>query len=152
MAKKAKPVTDRAKRYRANRALPKAAGKRRCYICGNPEPRDVEHINGDESDNRPQNLAPACRSCNVSKGNTFSKAGVGVRTIQFNPGAGARNLAQYLTAARVLRGESHAMTLPAAIRLMHNTPAADRSRFAREIWDKRRERYGSTGRADSVPF
>ena len=40
------------------------------------------------------------------------------------------------------------MAIPEAVALIHATPAADRSRFAREIWDKRRTR----GTDKHVPF
>lgn len=141
-------VTDRAKRYRANRAIPPSRDKR-CVYCGNPDASDVEHVNGIEDDAQPENLTHSCRSCNVKKGVTFARAGIGVLTRQFNPASGATSLGQYMSAVLTLRGESDAMSLPAAIKLMHNTPADVRSGFAAEIWRRRRAR-GNDG--TKVPF
>ena len=140
MKAKKKNVTDRAKRYRANAAIAKTGAARRCFICGNPDASDVEHVNGNEGDNRPQNLVHACRSCNVTKGKVFSDAGIGVKTVQYNPSSGASTLAQYLSAVMVLKGQGDSMSLPAAIKLIHNTSHAQRARFASQIWDKRRAR------------
>lgn len=141
--KKASQITDRAKRYRARRNAP--ADSKRCYCCGRPNPSDVEHIDGNEANNDPDNLAWSCRSCNTTKGAHFAAKGRGVRTRQFNPGkakrgAGAKSLSQYLTAVMTLKGQSDAMSLREAVDLVHNTPAADRSQFAREIWSKRKAR------------
>lgn len=136
-ARRAVEITDRAKRYRAQKNAPPS---KRCYLCGAPGPRDVEHIDGRESNNNPKNLDRACRQCNAKKSHNFKRRGAGIRTKQYNPepGAGAKTLAQYVTAAMVLRGMSDAMPLQSAIDLMHNTPASARSRFAQQIWDKRR--------------
>lgn len=149
-------ITDRAKRYRAVKNV--APGHKRCYLCGNPKTRDVEHIDGHEKNDNPENLARACRSCNTVKGRAFKAQKAGTRTRQYNPakpgrrrnasaGAkGAQSLGQYLTAVMVLKGQSDAMDLQAAIDMMHNTPAADRSSFAQEIWNRRGRR------AAEVPF
>ena len=67
---------------------------------------------------------------------------------QRNP-AGARNLAQWLNAVLSLKGESNAMDLPSAIALVHATPHDKRSEFARDIWNRRRQRKGS---GEEVPF
>jgi|YNPMSStandDraft_1061717.scaffolds.fasta_scaffold09488_5 hypothetical protein len=140
-------ITDRAKRYRANRNAP--PGERRCAYCGAPRPRDIDHVDGDESNNNPENLVYACRSCNVRKGQVFARAGLGVRTRQFNPhGKGATSLGQWVQAVLALRGEASTMSLPAAVRLVKETPASRRSAFAAEIWRRRRER----GTDKLVPF
>jgi hypothetical protein len=141
--KKASQITDRAKRYRARRNAP--AESKRCYFCGRPNPSDVEHIDGNEANDDPTNLAWSCRSCNTTKGAHFAAKGRGIRTRQFNPskkksGSGAKSLSQYLTAVMTLKGQSDAMSLTDAINLVHNTPAADRSKFAGEIWSKRKAR------------
>jgi len=150
-------ITDRAKRYRAQAAAPPKGNP--CYLCGAKNPRDVEHIDGNEANTHPANIDRACRSCNTRKGQTFARNGHGTRTRQYNPangkqprqtrrkrnGTGAQSLGQYLTAIMVLKGESDAMDLNAAIAMMHNTPQADRSSFAREIWNRR-------GRREAVPF
>lgn len=133
-------ITDRAKRYRAQAAVEQQEG--RCIYCGRPGGRlDVEHINGKEADTNPANLAYSCRPCNVRKGNTFKRAGRGILTRQYNArGAGASSLAQWMEATKALRGEDSTMSLAAAIDLVHQTPADDRSAFAREIWQRRRAR------------
>lgn len=43
-------ITDRAKRYRAQHNV---SGPKRCYLCGNPKPRDVGHIDGNEGNGEP---------------------------------------------------------------------------------------------------
>lgn len=80
---KSSEITDRAKRYRANRvALP---GPKRCTFCGSKKNIDVDHIFGDESDGEIENLMYLCRSCNVRKAITQARNRIGVRTAQFNP-------------------------------------------------------------------
>jgi hypothetical protein len=65
---------------------------------------------------------------------------------------GATSLGQWLTAVMSMRGDSGAMPVKAAVQMIRATPREQRSEFAYEIWQRRRERYGPTGRADSVPF
>ncbi len=137
-------VTDRAKRYRAQAAIPKEKNPP-CYLCGHPKPRDVEHIDGNEANDQPHNLAKACRSCNTTKGRTFAQNGLGTKTRQYNParkgtGTGAKTMAQYVKAVFVLKHGSDQMELQEAIDLIHNTPPEDRSKFAREIYSRRRSR------------
>jgi len=140
-------ITDRAKRYRANQAMPGVP--RRCVYCGSPDPRDIDHVDGNEANNNPANLVYACRSCNAKKGVVFARAGRGIRTRQFNPaGKGATSLGQWVQAVLALRGEASTMSLPAAVRMVQETPPARRSAFAAEIWRRRRER----GTDKRVPF
>jgi 5-methylcytosine-specific restriction endonuclease McrA len=47
----------------------------RCVYCGvavvpgrGPDSRTIDHLEGDRTDNRPEKLVTACRSCNSSKG------------------------------------------------------------------------------------
>jgi hypothetical protein len=47
-----------------------------------------------------------------------------------------------------MKGESDAMTVPAAVEMIRATPPAKRSEFAREIWKLRRKR----GTDQRVPF
>lgn len=78
-----------------------------------------------------------------------------LRAGQFNPAGlatGARSLGQWLTAVMSMKGESDAMPVAAAVEMIRATPPARRSQFAQEIWDKRREHHGRTGRSDAVPF
>ena len=64
-------------------------------------------------------------------------------------GQGATTLGQWLTAVLSMKGESDAMTVPAAVEMIRATPAGRRSEFASEIWAKRMERgTDKTG----VPF
>ena len=44
------------------------------------------------------------------------------------------------------------MSVSDAVTTVHATPHEMRSKFAREIWGRRRQRYGPTGRSDSPPF
>jgi hypothetical protein len=44
------------------------------------------------------------------------------------------------------------MPVKAAVELIRATPPQRRSEFAQEIWQRRRARYGSSGRTDTVPF
>lgn len=137
-------ITDRAKRYRARKNAPPPGP---CIYCGRPDANDVEHIDGNEDNGDPNNLDWSCRPCNTGKGAHFARNGAGKRTRQYNPGGqGAKTLAQYLTAVMVLKGQSDQMKLADAIKLVHNTPAADRSSFARQIWNRRKQS------AAAVPF
>lgn len=73
----------------------------------------------------------------------------GVRT---NPADGARSLAEWVTAVMAVKGQASEMPVDSAVEVIRATPPEQRSQFARQIWAKRREHYGPTGRADSVPF
>lgn len=142
-------ISDRAKRYRANRTPP--PGPKQCAYCGSKRNVEIEHIDGNEANAAPENLTWACRSCNVKKGVNFAKRGRGVRTVQFNPGkviAGAKSLGQWLTAVMVTKGESDAMSLSDAVAIIRATPHSRRSEFADAIWQRRKER----GTDRSVPF
>lgn len=144
-------ITDRAKRYRANQTPP--PGPRQCHYCGRKPARDIDHVDGDEANGSPANLAWACRGCNTRKGVVFRNAGIGKLTRQFNPAkapSGASSLGQWIQAVMALRGESSSMSVPAAVDLVHATPAARRSEFAAEIWERRRQR--GTDKRDQVPF
>jgi hypothetical protein len=84
----------------------------------------------------------------------FKRLGLGRRTKQLNPASekGATSLGQWLTAVMSMKGESDAMPVAAAVTMVRRTPPERRSEFAHEIWSRRRERYGPSGRSDSVPF
>jgi len=99
-------------------------------------------VDGDEQNSSRNNLAWACRSCNVTIGAAMKRHGLGVRARQFNPAVdtGARTLGQWITAVLSMKGESDAMEPSAAVEMIRATPAARRSRFAQEIWQARRER------------
>lgn len=75
-------ITDRAKRYRANRVHKL---RKRCEECGAKRNLGVGHRDGDESNNRPSNLFTQCKSCNGKQAARDKKMGRGVRTRQYNP-------------------------------------------------------------------
>lgn len=75
-------ITDRAKRYRANKVHKL---KKRCEECRSRKNLGVGHRDGDESNNRPSNLFTQCKSCNGKQTARDIKAGRGVRTRQYNP-------------------------------------------------------------------
>jgi hypothetical protein len=159
-----KLITDRAKRYRAQKN--NAQTERRCIYCGRPGGElHAEHINGRESDGEPANLAYACRSCNTTKGAYFARIGFGTRTRQYNPtkAGGAANLAEWLEAVGSVRprkgarysganyGAGGRMSTAEAVAMIRATPADKRSSFAREVWNRRRAR-GEASYTESVPF
>lgn len=132
-------ITDRAKRYRGNVNMPR--GEKRCAACGRkPNRIDVMHVDGHEKNNAPENLMYGCRSCNVKMANTLRRAGMGTKTRQFNPSAGAQTLAQWVTAVMSMKGESDQIPLGEAIDIIRATPAGRRSSFAKQIWQRRRRR------------
>ena len=121
-------ITDRAKRLRANKVHKL---RKRCEECGSKRNLGVGHRDGDESNNRPSNLFTQCKACNGKQAARDKKAGRGVRTRQYNPGA--INLAQYVQAAMDHVRGSH----DAAGRVLHETPKNVRREFAKEIWWRR---------------
>src|SRR5438093_1271953 len=72
-------------------------GPRRCALCGSTRFLVVDHIEGDEWNDAPENLRWLCKSCNTRRGIAMARAGKGRKTRQYNPGAD--NLAQYVQAA-----------------------------------------------------
>ncbi len=145
--KEAGEVTDRALRYRANRHPP--PGARICALCGSERNVEVGHVNGHEEDSSPNNLFWTCRRCNVRCGNVLRREGLGRLTRQYNPASGAENLGQWVNAVTSLKGDGGTMAVGDAVAMVRATLPEDRSRFAREIWAKRRKR--GTDRT-SVPF
>jgi hypothetical protein len=140
-------VTDRALRYRANATPP--PGPKQCCLCGNPKGAEVGHVNGHEEDTDKRNLFWTCRSCNVKSANAMRKAGMGRLTKQYNPAnEGAQSLGAWMNAVSSIKGEGGTMAVPEAVALIHATSPEDRSKFAREIWAKRRAR----GTDKVVPF
>lgn len=133
-----KNVTDRALRYRANQEPPE--GEPICSYCGSEQNVEIEHIDGHEENNDPQNKTWACRQCNTTKGVVMRNAGLGRRTRQYNPsGEGAKSLEQWVTAVLSMKGESSAMSVSDAVNLIHDTPQERRSRFGKQIWSLRRQ-------------
>ena len=121
-------ITDRAKRYRANRCKKKA---KFCESCGSRKNLVIGHRDGNESNGASYNLGTFCKSCNGLQAAEDKKAGRGVRTRQYNPGA--INLAQYVQAAMEHVRGSH----DAAGKVLHETPKNVRREFAKEIWWRR---------------
>ena len=106
------------------------------------------HLDGFEENTAQENLIWNCRACNTRLGVVFKDLGIGRRTRQYNPSEGATSLGQWLTAVMSMKGDSDAMTVPAAVEMIRATPPARRSEFAREIWERRRKR----GTDREVPF
>jgi hypothetical protein len=97
-------------------------------------------VDGHEENTTPANLTWACRSCNTTIGFVLRNAGLGRRTRQYNPAAkGARTLSQWVTAVLSMKGQG-TMAPAAAVEMIHATPPEQRSNFAEDIWQRRRER------------
>lgn len=137
--KPAGAITDRGLRYRANSPECRPRGPRVCAFCGAKRNVEVNHIDGHEENTAPANLVWGCRSCNTTMGQQLKKAGVGRLTHQYNPSEGAQSLKQWVTAVLAMKGQNDAMTVPAAVKMIHATPADARSRFAEQIWKRRRQ-------------
>lgn len=139
-------VTDRAKRYRANQPGVKPKGPKVCAYCGARRNVEVHHKDGDEGNGHSRNLAWACRSCNTSIGVQHARAGKGKRTAQYNPKP-IPTFEQYARAVSIhRRGRKDE-----GGKIIHATPPAVRSEYARLIAALKRERGTSGGRND-VPF
>lgn len=55
-------------------------------FCGETKDLQVDHLDGFEENGEPENLLWLCRSCNQLKSAVYKKAGMGRRTVQYNPG------------------------------------------------------------------
>ena len=128
-------MTEQAYRYRANATPP--PGERICAFCGSTNDVGVAHINGHEEDNDPANFAWSCRSCNGKMAHVFKR-----RLGQERGGA-------WMAAVESMCGESDQMSVADAVAFIRATPDWQRSAFAQEIWQRRRER--GTDRT-GVPF
>lgn len=127
--KPASAITDRAKRYRANRVqLP---GKKLCNFCGAKRNIDIDHVTGDETDGELKNLIRLCRSCNTRKGVVQARNKIGVRTRQYNPWK-VPTFTQFKQHVRVLLGidKGDAGKATAAI---YATPPDTRANYAERI-------------------
>lgn len=144
-----KNITDRALRYRANATPP--LGDPICCLCGSDHNVEVGHVDGHEENGDWLNLFWTCRRCNVLSANTLRRANMGRATHQFNP-SGAKTLGQWVIAVSSMKGESDSMSVSDAVAMIKATSPEDRSRFAREIWRRRRKRFGKSGRSNDVPF
>jgi hypothetical protein len=93
----------------------------------------VGHLDGHEENTGPENLIWNCRACNTRLGVVFKNLGIGRRTRQYNPSEGAKSLGQWLTAVMSMKGESDAMSVPAAVEMIWATTPEHRSMSARQI-------------------
>lgn len=127
--KPAAAITDRAKRYRANRTPP--PGPRRCTFCARRKNIDIDHVTGDESDDDPGNLMYLCRPCNTLKGIVQARNRIGQRTRQYNP-LTVPTFAEFKHYAAVLLGidPGDAAQATAAIRA---TPPEKRAEYSGKI-------------------
>lgn len=129
MKKPASQITDRAKRYRANRNPP--PGRKICNFCAKRRNIDVDHVTGDETDASPANLIYLCRSCNTRKGIVQARNRIGVRTRQFNPWK-LPTFAQFKQGASILLGFQPG-SASAATALIKSTPPEKRAEYAEKI-------------------
>lgn len=158
--KPAAKITDRAKRYRANSAGCRPGGARRCFVCRSRRNVGVHHLDGNEDNTRPSNLAWACKRCNTALGFAYKRAGVGKRTRQYNPRGRRRRrspeASQYLWAVQMICRKtdqatgrcapSNDKTVQDAVAIVRATPLAKRREYSR-IAAAARGRYRS-----EVPF
>ena len=134
-------------RYRASSEACRPAEPKVCAFCGATENVDVHHIDGHEEHTEAVNLVWACRSCNVRAATAMARAGLGRKTVQFNPTSqDAKSLAQWVTAVRSMKGEVAHMDTAAAVEMIRATPPERRSEFAQRIWEIRR-RHGTDRKA-----
>jgi Tfp pilus assembly protein PilE/5-methylcytosine-specific restriction endonuclease McrA len=142
-------ITDRAHRYRANAMPP--PGPKQCALCGSRRFVVIDHKDGHEENGARSNLRWLCKSCNTSLGAEMAKHGKGRRTRQYNPaGEGAQSVQQWVTAVISMKGLSNEMPVSEAVELIRATPAAQRSRFAKDIWGMRRQRADARWNPDGL--
>jgi hypothetical protein len=151
-------ITDRAKRYRAHANAPE--GPKQCGFCGRRKNIDLHHITGNEADAEPENFMWACRKCNTKVSILMDRAGVGVKTHQFNAARGrglSRRdaLREYGNAIKVMRGDFEG-DVSAAVATIRATPPDLRRAYTSRTWPARRALYGPSGRQGKlfgdVPF
>ena len=94
----------------------------------------IDHIDGDEWNDAPENLRYLCRADNAKQAVRAVRLGLGRRTRQYNPGA--ETLREYVEAAVSHRRGEH----DEGGRILHHTPKEIRREFAAEIWRRRRAR------------
>jgi len=129
-------LTDRAKRYRAQSAV---YGARRCVLCGARGRLDVMHLDGNEANEDPRNMAYGCRSCNGKLAAAFKRIGAGVATNQYNPrGGGIPTFSQYCWA---VSQQQHSGEHGAAGAMIHATPKSKRIEYAQRIADLKGSRF-----------
>lgn len=143
-----KPVellTDRAKRYRANRPDCRPRGRKKCVLCGSRRNVVLMHLDGDENNLDRRNLAWGCKSCNTRLGLLYKRLKIGRPTQQFNPSK-VPTFGQYAWAvAHHVRGATDEGGA-----VIHATPRAKRLEYARRISELKSKR--GTHRQSEVPF
>ena len=130
-------VTDRAKRYRAQKNV---TGPKKCVLCGSTKDLGVMHLDGNEAHGEAANLAWGCRSCNQLLSHGFKRAGAGKRTKQYNPSSGVPSFEQY---AWAVSNHSRGAYDEGGV-VIHATPKHKRIEYASRIAGIKAER--GTGR------
>ena len=143
-------LTDRAKRYRANRKDVRPGAPKQCGFCGSRRNVGVHHITGEEDDGEPENLMWACKSCNSTIAVIMKRHGIGRRVEQYNPRrvAGLSKRTQmdaYGNAIKVMRGKFEG-NISHAMQTIRATPSSVRSAYTRRTWPTRKQIYGPSGR------
>jgi hypothetical protein len=141
-------ITDRAKRYRAQRNPPPPP--KQCGFCGKRRTVEIAHVNGVEDDGEPENLMWTCRACNSTMAVILKNAGLGKRTRQYNPGR-RPSQAEYAAAIKVMRGLWPG-DVSKAVATIRATPPSVRSAYTAKTWPTRRALYGTSGRQSEIPF
>src|SRR5271157_2699641 len=96
------------------------------------------HLDGNESNGEPQNLAYGCRSCNQKLSAAFKRIGAGVPTNQYNPSKGGiPTFGQY---AWAVTQQQHSGEHGEAGAVIHATPRSKRIEYARRIADLKSSR------------
>lgn len=121
-------LTDRAKRYRAQRNAP--PGPRLCNFCTSRRNIDIDHIDGDESDGDGINLMYLCRRCNSTKAAVQARHRIGIRTRQYNPAG--QSFAAFKRAACVLLGKAQG-DVAAATAYIKSIPPEKRAEYAERM-------------------
>ena len=135
--KPAAEISDRAKRYRANEAT--ADWPQVCLFCGSTKDLQVDHLDGFEENGEPENLLILCRSCNQLKAAVYKQAGMGRRTVQYNPGLLSRLFGPRETYRA--HGAAHPESLKARRLELDQRRLVERERAADEREEKRREKW-----------
>jgi len=97
---------------------------------------DVMHLDGNEANGEPQNLAYGCRPCNARLAHAFKRIGAGVRTRQYNRSSGVPTFQQYIWAVTHHSRGDH----DEGGAVIHATPRSKRIEYARRIAEIKRSR------------
>lgn len=122
------PITDRAKRYRAQKNRP--PGRKLCNFCASRRNIDIDHVTGNESEGDAENLIYLCRTCNTMKGITQARNRIGTRTRQYNPGRASFERFKHAAAVLIGIAPGSAAEATATIRA---TPPQTRAEYAERL-------------------